>query len=419
MRGNPQISVDCHASPASVVSRIGRQLRAASPAPSKAISPCSSPSRWSRARPSSAPRSTTAAPSCARSLQAALDSAALMVSKDLIAGHHHGHRHRHQGEVLFQRPLHRQRTRRPATSSRDLHRRGRQRGSRISQLTASGRSDRLHADRRLSDHGFNTTSTTAWGNTRMRVAMILDNTGSMAQNGKMTAMQNAAAKDMIDTLSGYNKQTGDVYISIIPFSKDVNVDTANRRRILDQLDRVGGRAADPRRTTRSNSFNSAIGRLELPVIEQQPGLHLHGPARDVSGANSVNNDPVERHLSRATSARALTAATNSPGKSSIYYNGCYTTVDTAASAQAAASNTSCTCTGSGSSKICHLWRGDGTAATAAAAPAHSTWTGCVNDRDQNYDTLEHCPGLEQLDVPLQAVLRRAVVRPAFRPRCFR
>jgi hypothetical protein len=60
----------------------------------------------------------------------------------------------------------------------------------------------------------------------MRVAMVLDNTGSMAQNGKMAAMQNAA-KNMIDTLSGYNKQTGDVYVSIVPFAKDVNVGTSN------------------------------------------------------------------------------------------------------------------------------------------------------------------------------------------------
>ena len=67
-------------------------------------------------------------------------------------------------------------------------------------------------------------STTNWGNTRMRVAMILDNTGSMADNGKMAAMQ-SAAKDMIDKLSVYNKEDGDVYIFIVPFAKDVNVGT--------------------------------------------------------------------------------------------------------------------------------------------------------------------------------------------------
>ena len=44
---------------------------------------------------------------------------------------------------------------------------------------------------------FNANSTSTWGNTRMRVALVLDNTGSMAQNGKMPALQKAAT-DMID-----------------------------------------------------------------------------------------------------------------------------------------------------------------------------------------------------------------------------
>jgi Flp pilus assembly protein TadG len=73
---------------------------------------------------------------------------------------------------------------------------------------------------------FNTSSTAAWGNVRMRVAMALDNTGSMAQDGKMPAMQNAA-KNLIDQLSALAKNPGDIYISIIPFAKDVNVDPSN------------------------------------------------------------------------------------------------------------------------------------------------------------------------------------------------
>jgi Flp pilus assembly protein TadG len=73
---------------------------------------------------------------------------------------------------------------------------------------------------------FNTSSTAAWGNVRMRVAMALDNTGSMAQDGKMPAMQKAA-KDLVDQLSGLAKTPGDIYISIIPFAKDVNVGASN------------------------------------------------------------------------------------------------------------------------------------------------------------------------------------------------
>src|SRR3954453_13129721 len=72
---------------------------------------------------------------------------------------------------------------------------------------------------------FSSSSTSTWGNTRMRVVMVLDNTGSMAQNGTMSAMQ-SAARDMVDKLSTYNKQTGDVYISIVPFTKDVNLGTS-------------------------------------------------------------------------------------------------------------------------------------------------------------------------------------------------
>jgi Flp pilus assembly protein TadG len=73
---------------------------------------------------------------------------------------------------------------------------------------------------------FNTSSTAAWGNVRMRVAMALDNTGSMAEDGKMPAMQNAA-KALVDQLSALAKNSGDIYISVIPFAKDVNVDDSN------------------------------------------------------------------------------------------------------------------------------------------------------------------------------------------------
>jgi Flp pilus assembly protein TadG len=72
---------------------------------------------------------------------------------------------------------------------------------------------------------FNTSSTSAWGNVRMRVAMALDVTGSMANDGKMPAMQ-TAAKALIDQLGALAKNPGDIYISIIPFAKDVNLGTS-------------------------------------------------------------------------------------------------------------------------------------------------------------------------------------------------
>ncbi|MEO8319698.1 MAG: pilus assembly protein [Bradyrhizobium sp.] len=73
--------------------------------------------------------------------------------------------------------------------------------------------------------GFDTTSTASWGNVRMRVAMVLDNTGSMASDGKMPAMQ-TAAKSLVDQLKALVKDPGDVYISVVPFAKDVNFGTS-------------------------------------------------------------------------------------------------------------------------------------------------------------------------------------------------
>jgi Flp pilus assembly protein TadG len=73
---------------------------------------------------------------------------------------------------------------------------------------------------------FSNSSTSAWGNVRMRVAMALDNTGSMADDGKMPAMQQAA-KALVDQLGALAKTPGDIYISIVPFAKDVNVGASN------------------------------------------------------------------------------------------------------------------------------------------------------------------------------------------------
>jgi Flp pilus assembly protein TadG len=70
------------------------------------------------------------------------------------------------------------------------------------------------------DIGASTTST--WGNNRLRVALVLDNTGSMASSDKMTALK-TAAQGLLNQLKAAAKVDGDVYVSIVPFNKDVNV----------------------------------------------------------------------------------------------------------------------------------------------------------------------------------------------------
>ncbi len=69
-------------------------------------------------------------------------------------------------------------------------------------------------------------SVAAWGNSRLRIALVLDNTGSMAHDGKMDALK-TASQNLLTQLKNSVVNDGDVYVSIIPFSKDVNVDSSN------------------------------------------------------------------------------------------------------------------------------------------------------------------------------------------------
>jgi hypothetical protein len=72
----------------------------------------------------------------------------------------------------------------------------------------------------------------------MRVAMVLDNTGSMAQDGKMPAMQ-TAAKSLIDQLSALAKNDGDINISVVPFTKGRQCRCQQLQPALDRLESLG------------------------------------------------------------------------------------------------------------------------------------------------------------------------------------
>jgi uncharacterized protein YegL len=69
-------------------------------------------------------------------------------------------------------------------------------------------------------------TTSTWGNTRLRVALVLDNTGSMASSNKMTALK-TASQNLLTQLQSAAINPDDVYVSIVPFNKDVNVDVSN------------------------------------------------------------------------------------------------------------------------------------------------------------------------------------------------
>ncbi|ABA04958.1 hypothetical protein Nwi_1697 [Nitrobacter winogradskyi Nb-255] len=280
---------------------------------------------------------------------------------------------------------------------------------------------------------FGTSSTSTWGNSRMRVALVLDNTGSMRDNGKMAALQRAA-KDMIDSLSAFAKTADDVYISIIPFAKDVNVDKSNYNAAwinwteweaeppilieenypinvryngltYDKWEDIGPGAPCPFDTRNNGSprptQNSRVGKFSFACMDR-PGS-LSG-ATDLSSLYTnrylIPSDPSGKYYGMI--CPGIDGGAKFPRKRDIYYNGCYTSVvdtdrsvvvSTGSGASCPSTTPNCSCTGSGRNRKCtqakykHYWRAHPTDTNQAkdAAPAHSTWTGCINDRDQAYD----------------------------------
>ncbi len=159
-------------------------------------------------------------------MQAALDSTVLMLSKDLTDGTITTSQITQKAEDYF-RALYTNADAKQRDGQRDLHGGFRQRRLRPFVINGAGSVDTdFMKVAGFPNINFNTSSTSTWGNVRMRVAMALDVTGSMADDGKMPAMQ-TAAKALIDQLSALAKSNGDIYISVVPFAKDVNVGPSN------------------------------------------------------------------------------------------------------------------------------------------------------------------------------------------------
>jgi Flp pilus assembly protein TadG len=165
----------------------------------------------------------TRANSARSSMQAALDSTALMLAKDLTAGTITTSEISAKADAYF-KALYTN----PEAKSVMITASYTQNSGSGSTILVNGSGAINTTFMRVAGFptmDFKTGSTSAWGNVRMRVAMALDVTGSMKNDGKMPAMQDAA-KSLVDQLSKLEKDKGDIYISIVPFAKDVNLGTS-------------------------------------------------------------------------------------------------------------------------------------------------------------------------------------------------
>jgi Flp pilus assembly protein TadG len=161
------------------------------------------------------------------SMQAALDSTALMLSKDLASGVIRSSDLDAKAKAYFAGLY----TNTQATvAAGDIHAaytaKDSQGYSTINVTSSASLTTDFLKVAGVPQIGFTTSSTATWGNSRLRVALALDNTGSMAEDGKMNALI-PAAKNLVDQLKATSATNGDVYISIVPFSRDVNVGSSN------------------------------------------------------------------------------------------------------------------------------------------------------------------------------------------------
>jgi Flp pilus assembly protein TadG len=227
-----------------------------------------------------------------------------------------------------------------------------------------------------------TSSTTTWGNVKMRVALALDNTGSMAQDGKITALRNAVAASggLIDQLSALSKSNGDVYISVIPFAKTVNVDAGKSGASwIDWTDWLNPPTTQP---------NNGIYQATLPY-----NWHAVGPGAqcpfdgstgntngDANGAFYCKTSPTASNGSTTSTVPSTTLTVNgatvknpicptADNRSHAKYNGCWTSEPTGVQEVFCSGSSKCrcpqdnwgnnvsgcSCSGSGSSKSCTGW----------------------------------------------------------------
>ena len=75
----------------------------------------------------------------------------------------------------------------------------------------------------------NVTSEVLWGIKKLELALALDNTGSMASSGKMANLK-TAAHSLLDVLKKASKKDGDVKVAIIPFDTTVNIGKSYQNR---------------------------------------------------------------------------------------------------------------------------------------------------------------------------------------------
>src|SRR5262249_8700420 len=85
-------------------------------------------------------------------------------------------------------------------------------------------------------------STVEQGTTKLRVALVLDNTGSMNAFGKIAALK-TAAHQFLQMMQAAARNPGDIQVAIVPFAVQVNVGVANINAPWIDWSRINGNSS--------------------------------------------------------------------------------------------------------------------------------------------------------------------------------
>ena len=194
----------------------------------------------------------------------------------------------------------------------------------------------------------NVSTTVVWGQMKLWVALVLDNTGSMTETdstgtSKIGALQ-SASHQLLSMLQNASSVAGDVQVAVVPFARDVNLGTSYANSTW--LSWTDFTAAPPTPSTGIGPGSNC------PWSDGSDGYHCQsGPANGSSSASKVPNSGTYKGYI----CPSVTATDH-------YYNGCFNSV-------------------SSSGHYNHTWIANNT----------NTWGGCVTDRAQDYDTQNTTP----------------------------
>ena len=241
-----------------------------------------------------------------------------------------------------------------------------------------------------------TSSTVVWGQTKLWVSLVLDNSGSMCEPVNSTGpckdttntstkiwQLKDSTKAMLTKLQAVSATAGDVRVAIIPFNRNVDVGIAN----------VGASWIDWS-LWEAQPANSGLSSVTADLIGPGDACPWTSGSKGYScQTTSANNSSSATNIPSSGTYLGMICPTYdsgsvNTGRADRYYNGCYNSVATGSTKQVSSGSgatctgyTNCTCSGSGSGKKCnakyytHTW----------VPNAHSSWGGCVTDRTQDLD----------------------------------